>query len=360
MAAIRRRPAPPGPITDLFDRLDALHRAAGLPSMREIAVGIGRGVISSSTVHNMFHSSRVPRWGFLELVVEELNGDRAEFLALWQAAQMAEEGRGTPKNGPPETPAPIQEHPEYVPAPSRRIWSNEIPPRNLHFTGRAVELEALHANLIVGSRQRPAVQVISGLGGIGKTEIATEFIHRHIDKYEIIWWIRAEHHDRVREALVRLGQRLELRRATTNSGRDQAIAAVLETLESGARRSWLLVYDNAAQPLELQRYLPACPPGGHIIITSRLRNWPGYIEADNIDVAPFTEEDAISFLRRRVPSLASSEKLRKDEDTRRSAEAGRLAAALGHLPIATEHAAAYLAETRSLSNSLRHQAAGFI
>jgi Tetratricopeptide repeat/NB-ARC domain len=345
MAAIRRRPAPPGPVTDLFDRLDALHRAAGLPSMREIAVGIGRGVISSSTVHNMFHSSRVPRWGFLELVVEELNGDRTEFLALWQTAQMAEEGRRTPKNGLPETPAPIQEHPEYMPVPSRRIWSNEIPPRNLHFTGRAVELEALHANLIAGSRQRPAVQVISGMGGIGKTEIATEYIHRHIDKYEIIWWIRAEHHDRVREALVRLGQRLELRQATTNSGRDQAIAAVLETLESGARPNWLLVYDNAAQPLELQRYLPACLPGGHIIITSRLQNWPGYIQADSIDVAPFTEEDAISFLRRRVPSLASSEKLRKDEDTRRSAEAGRLAAALGHLPIATEHAAAYLAET---------------
>ena len=345
MATIRRRPTPPGPVTDLFESLDALHRAAGLPSMREVAIGVGRGVISSSTVHNMFHGSRVPRWGFLELVVEQLHGDRAEFLCLWQAAQAAEEALGTPQNGLPEIAPPIQQQAEYVPGPSLRIWSSEIPPRNFHFTGRAAELEALRANLIVRGRQRPAVQVITGMGGIGKTEIATEYIHRHIDKYEIIWWIRAEHHDRVREALVRLGQRLELRQATTNSGRDRTIAAVLNALESGFRPSWLLVYDNAAQPLDLQRYLPTCLPGGHIIITSRLKNWPGYIEADSIDVAPFTEEEAISFLRRRVPALASQEKLRKDEDARRSAEAGRLAAAIGHLPIATEHAAAYLAET---------------
>jgi tetratricopeptide (TPR) repeat protein len=345
MPAIKRRPTPPGPITDLFDRLDVLHRAAGLPSMREIAVGIGRGVISSSTVHNMFRSSRVPRWGFLELVVEGLHGDRAEFLALWQAAQRAEEALGTSPNGLAEVTAPIKEQPEYIPGPSRRIWSNEIPPRNLHFTGRAAELEALRDNLAVRSRQRPAVQVITGMGGIGKTEIATEFVHRYRDKYEIIWWIRAEHHDRIREALVKLGQRLELRQATTNSGRDRTIAAVLETLESGARPSWLLVYDNAAQPLDLQRYLPTSLPGGHVIVTSRVQNWPGYIQADSIEVAPFTEDEAISFLRRRVPALASRETLSEDEDARRSAEARRLASALGHLPIATEHAAAYLSET---------------
>src|SRR5208282_2553094 len=108
MPAIRRRPTPPGPITELFERLDALHLAAGLPSTREIAVGIGRGVISSSTVHNMFRSSRVPRWGFLELVVEQLHGDREEFLALWQAARLAE-ALETPQNALTITTPPVRE-----------------------------------------------------------------------------------------------------------------------------------------------------------------------------------------------------------------------------------------------------------
>ena len=134
-------------------------------------------------------------------------------------------------------------------------------------------------------------------------------------------------------------------RLVTSGGRDRAIAAVLEALESGVRPNWLLVYDNVAEPLDLQRYLPTCRPGGHVIITSRLQTWPGYIEADSIEVLPFTEEEAVSFLRRRVPALAADRTLREKEDEQRNHEAGRLAAALGHLPIAIEHAAAYLTET---------------
>lgn len=365
MGSINREPTPPGPITVLFDRLHAIHLAAGQPSIREIASGIGRGVISSSTIHNMFRGPRVPRWGFLELVVEELHGDTAEFRILWQDARLAESagdpvflaGNTTsaivlPENGvPADRGAPFAgvsgaaSAEAAAPGPSQRIWSNEIPQRNLHFTGRVAELEAIRANLIRGDRPHPPAQLISGMGGVGKTEIATEYIHLNRDKYEIIWWIRAEHHDRVRDALVKLAQRLEVRPAGTESGRDRTIAAVLDTLASGARQNWLLVYDNAAQPLDLQRYLPTCPPGGHIIITSRLQNWPGYIEADMVEVAPFTEDEAISFLRRRVPALGANRRIPASEDEWRISEARRLAGALGYLPIAIEHAAAYLNET---------------
>lgn len=375
MGAIKREPTPPGPITTLFDRLHAIHLAAGQPSMREISSGIGRGVISSSTIHNMFRGPRVPKWGFLELVVEELQGDTKEFMALWQGARLAEDAAGMTEDSPklvdplgngvsatiPAEPGPLTASaplPEPVvlptavapqepvgPRPSQRIWSNEIPQRNRHFTGRVAELEALRGNLTRGGRPHPPTQLISGMGGVGKTEIATEYIHRHRHDYEIIWWIRAEHHDRVRDALVKLGQRLELRPAATDGGRDRTIAAVLEALAAGIRPNWLLVYDNAAQPLDLQRYLPVCPPGGHIIITSRLQNWPGYIEADKVAVAPFTDDEAVSFLRSRVPALGATKRLPPDEDERRASEAGRLAAELGHLPIAVEHAAAYLTET---------------
>jgi tetratricopeptide (TPR) repeat protein len=371
VGAIKREPTPPGPITDLFARLDELHSNAGRPSMREIAIRAGRGNISSSTVHNVFRSSRVPRWVFLEQVVRALEGtsDREEFLALWQAAWRAENEVEAPQDSLPEavpsqdgvgsqhsglSPEPIQGAPpggvmgrtETAPRSSQRIWSSEIPPRNLNFTGRAAELELMSANH--SDRQPPYAQVISGMGGIGKTEIATEYVYRNMDKYEIIWWIRAEHHDRVRDALVKLAQRLELRQATTDSGRDRTIAAVLETLQSEARPSWLLIYDNAVNPLDLQKYLPASRPGGHVIITSRQLNWPSYIVAEGIEVSPFTEEEAISFLRRRVPGLTTrgrQEKLSQDEDARRANEAGRLAMELGYLPIAVDHAAAYLAET---------------
>ncbi len=346
MAPISRDLTPPGPVTELFDRLDQLHLAAGRPSMREIAARAGRGRISSSTVHNVFRNSRVPRWPFLEEIVKALHGDTAEFLHLWKAAWQAENTSETPQTISPvsmtTSAALITPSGSGLPL---RIWSAEIPSRNPNFTGRAAELEGLRANLVSRSRPRPAVQVISGMGGIGKTEIATEYIHRHRDDYEIIWWIRAEQPERVRDALVNLGQRLELRLAALGSSRDRTIAAVLEALGSGVQPNWLLVYDNAAQPLDLQRYLPRCLPGGHIIVTSRLQNWPGYVEADSIEISPFTEQEAVSFLRHRVPALGADGDLGPHEDERRGSEAARLAAALGHLPIAIEHAAAYLTET---------------
>lgn len=365
MTAINRNATPPGPITELYERLDELHLKAGMPSMREIATRAGRGRISSSTVHNVFtfRNSRVPRWPFLEDIVKALTGDTVVFLALWQAAWQAENNITAPRVSVPETAAPSSAgaggaglagwaRPGTTGS-YQRIWSGEIPARNLNFTGRVAELETLRANLIFKGRPTPPAQVILGMGGVGKTEIATEYIHAHRDKYDIVWWIRAEHHDRVRDALVRLGERLELR-LVTSGGRDRAIAAVLEALESGIRPNWLLVYDNVAEPLDLQRYLPTCPPGGHVIVTSRLQTWPGYIEADSIEVRPFSEEEAVSFLRRRVPVLGAEQTLREKEHERRHHEARRLATTLGHLPIAIEHAAAYLSETgESVEDYLR-------
>ena len=369
MAAIKREPTPPpGPIADLFDRLDDLHSKAGRPSMREIAIRAGRGNISSSTVHNLFRRSQVPRWAFVEQVVKALGGaqEREAFLGLWEAAWRAENDVAAPRKPLPDRALPqghalndqseltsrppqgtslgrAQGWTESLVRPSHRIWSNEIPSRNPNFTGRAAELERLRDNLF--GHQPPHVQVISGMGGIGKTELATQYVHRSIDTYEIIWWIRAEHRDRIRDALVKLGQRLELRQATTDSPRDRTVAAVLEALQSGAWPRWLLIFDNAANPLDLQKYIPPSQPTGHVVITARQPNWPSFIRADSIEVPPFTDAESVSFLRRTVPGLAEANGLAGVEDERRISEAKRLATTLGHLPIAVEHAAAYLAET---------------
>lgn len=332
--------------------------------MREIAKRAGRGNVSPSTVHNVFSGSRVPRWDFLEKIIIALGGapSRDEFHTLWDAAWRAQNDVRTPRDGlvdavpspgrhsehspRPTRPAALSRGTGGPPRPSQRIWSNEIPPRNPNFTGRATELKTLSRNL--DSQPAPHVQVISGMGGIGKTELATEYIHRNIDKYDIVWWIRAEHHDRVREALVSLARRLEPRLASTDSSRDRTIAAVLEKLQSEAGPSWLLVYDNVANPFDLEKYLPATRREGHIIVTLRQRNWPSSPKADAVEVSPFTEAEAISFLRHRVPSLAAQdvqELPTQEEDAHRAGEAARLAAELDYLPIAIDHAAAYLTET---------------
>ena len=248
MGAIKREPTPSGPVTDLFDRLHVIHLAAGQPSMREIADRIGRGVVSSSTVHNMFRGPRVPKWGFLELVVEDLDGDIAEFRELWQAARLAEEAADNPEDDGCGGQRRVSGCPAGVgcarPAvrcstaptgaagdraatagygPTRFRSGTRTSPAGLTNWRHCAPTSPGH------DRPHPAAQLISGMGGVGKTEIATEYIHQHRHKYEIIWWIRAEQTDRVRDALVswangwRYGPRARRAAATGRSRRSSTL-----------------------------------------------------------------------------------------------------------------------------------------
>ena len=137
----------------------------------------------------------MPRWNVLDEIVTALGGDTAVFLALWQSAWQAENATETPPDRLLDMPQRYQGPPE--PRAYQRIWSSEIPPRNVNFTGRVATLAALRGNLIGRGPQHTSAQVISGMAGVGKTEIAAEYIHLHRDEYEVIWWIHADHHDRV-------------------------------------------------------------------------------------------------------------------------------------------------------------------
>ena len=71
---------------------------------------------------------------------------------------------------------------------------NNIPyPPNPYFTGREEVLSQLETTLQAG---QPAAlsqpQAISGLGGIGKTQIALAYAYHHLQDYQTILWSRAD------------------------------------------------------------------------------------------------------------------------------------------------------------------------
>ncbi|MGA5898600.1 FxSxx-COOH system tetratricopeptide repeat protein [Streptomyces venetus] len=235
------------------------------------------------------------------------------------------------------------------------IFGDEIPARNPHFTGREEELRILRQRLTASAvevlSQPP--QAVFGLGGIGKTEIAAEYAHRFAKDYELVWWVRSEHEDRMRDAFVKLGKRLGL--ASTDGQRDKSIWTVMDALRSGPYDRWLLIFDNATQPEVVKRYLPMGRPHGHVIITSREQQWRRHTKAEGIEVAQFSEEETVEFLRKRVPDLATHDEhgrpIDRASEQIRHNDAVRLARALDNLPIAAEHAAAYLAETKRSASS---------
>jgi hypothetical protein len=68
-------------------------------------------------------------------------------------------------------------------------WSG-VPARNPGFKGREAVLSAVHDAMAADGRA--AVQALLGMAGVGKTQIAIEFVHRFAADYNIVWWVSAE------------------------------------------------------------------------------------------------------------------------------------------------------------------------
>ena len=204
-----------------------------------------------------------------------------------------------------------------------QIWN--VPNRNADFTGRKVILEKLHDDLAGDGRAVVLARAVYGLGGVGKTQLVLEYAHRFQADYDLIWWIDAEQSLEISLALAELARRLGLP-VTDNAAENAATA--LEHLRRGGAGRWLLIFDNAEDSEDLAAFLPS--GSGHVIITSRNRAWTRHAGPVELDV--FSQQESVGHLVRHVPQLDK-------------ADARRVADALGHLPLAVEQAAAWLAET---------------
>ena len=242
-------------------------------------------------------------------------------------------GRRPKPSREPVYPGEVSKEPEPdFPGTSSSI-RNILHPRNPNFTGREETLSDLRAALTQG--QTTALSALSGLGGIGKTQLALEYTYRFETEYAGVWWFRSETPESLGGDYLALAHRLGLPEAVTNQ--DEAVAHVDDYLATSPD-PWLLVYDNAEGPEPLKAFLSQ-PGHHHRIVTSRhAGDWGGVATA--LSVLPLPPEEAVSFLRQRTG---------RDEPQ----VAETLAEALGHLPLALEQAAAYMNNTgRSLAEYL--------
>jgi tetratricopeptide (TPR) repeat protein len=198
--------------------------------------------------------------------------------------------------------------------------------RNVSFTGREGLLEELHQALTRG-----AAVALTGLGGIGKTQLALEYAYRHRDEYRVVWWVRAEDGATLAADYAGLAAALGL---AEREAREQAVVVAAVRLWLEQNTGWLLVFDNAGSRAAVRDYVPQGQ--GAVIITSREPVWSGV--ATPLGLAVLAPEEAVAFLCKRTG----------DTD---AAAAASLAEVLGRLPLALEQAAAYIEDT---GGSLQH------
>lgn len=195
--------------------------------------------------------------------------------------------------------------------------------RNSFFSSREDILESIHINFET-YEDRQIIQILSGVGGVGKTQIAIEYAYSFLDYYPLIWWIKSETKQGIIESFMELGRNLGISGSHLNLDEDEKIAIIIKKLN--CVKKYLLIFDNANCLNEIEKYLPKSNVGS-ILITSRDNNWKMIGNVISVDV--FTPQEALDFIRKRtlINDLSGAEVLSKR---------------LGFLPLAMEQAAAYI------------------
>jgi len=215
---------------------------------------------------------------------------------------------------------------------------------NPFFTGREAELRALHTQL--WQHQHAAIghkSVMSGLGGVGKTQLAVAYAYRHHSEYQYVLWALAENIETLIASYSELARLLNLPEKESQE-QGNVIQAVKGWLQR--QHGWLLILDNADRPDLLPSFLPPTM-GGHLLLTTRAANVNSHLAgfAHPLVVESFSDEQAALFLLHRSGLLALDATLDEAEEQAQHLAMG-IAHELGGLPLALDQVGAYINETK--------------
>ncbi len=208
--------------------------------------------------------------------------------------------------------------------------------RNPLFVGREQGLKGL-AKKLKGGQTVASGQVetaaATGLGGMGKTQLVSEFVHRYGQFFGGgVFWLSFADPKAIPAEIARCGGAgaMELRPNFGELPLEDQVKLVIAEWQNSVPR--LLVFDNCEEPDLLAQWRPSSG-GCRVLVTSRRADWePGLnVQSLVLDVLQRSESMAL---------------LREHQSDAEDAILDAVAAELGDLPLALHLAGSYLARYR--------------
>jgi hypothetical protein len=182
-----------------------------------------------------------------------------------------------------------------------------------------------------------ACQILSGMGGVGKTQIAANYAHQLWNQRDVdlLMWVNAASQESVTAMFAQAGGEFC---DTDPSDSAQAAHDFLAWLAGPTAPRWLIILDDLTDPDDLRGLWPPTSELGRTIVTTRRRDAALESHARaRIDVHLYTPEEALRYLTDRLI------------EPKRLDGAAALAAFLGHLPLAIGQAAVYILDQPGMS-----------
>jgi len=213
---------------------------------------------------------------------------------------------------------------DAVPAPRADLpQTSRIPfESSPHFVGREAELNALAR--AIGQTQPTVVMpaVTTGLGGIGKTNLVTEFAYRYgVYFHGGVFWIDCSIADQVASQIAACAMALQIN--PTGLSFDEQVQRVMVAWQSAIPR--LLIFDNCEDRTIIDRWKPKIG-GCRVLVTARSDQWSA---VTHVRIGVLEPHESRALLKTLCPRLT-------DQD------ADQIAVDLGHLPLALHLAGSYL------------------
>lgn len=189
----------------------------------------------------------------------------------------------------------------------------------------------LIGDALAGGVTTVLTQVLSGLGGVGKTQLAAACARAawRDATVELVMWVTASSREAIQASYAQAAREIATIVPVETEQSAQWLVGWLQT----THRPWLIVMDDLNDPADLQGLWPV-GPGGRCLVTTRRRD--SVLAGSGrqvIDVGLYTPQEALTYMREKLPA---------EDDEEYDREVVALAADLDYLPLALAQAASFI------------------